>query len=355
MKDNKPVIKIKKKSFKAPLAIMACLMAMLMPNLKVLAQATQLAATPVPLPQDVALTAMVNEEVLPLKIAPDEKAETLFTYHSGTPLFITQETSDDWLKVQIWEGQGATSGYMKRSALTLTFMQEEKWDTSKMTEYTTTANSWTLYESPDKKSHAYTYGPMNTCFVLGSNEKWIHVMAVTPYSGEPILGFIPAANNMVPFTRGVVNNSDDDDRLHLRETPSAKGASKGKYYNGTQVFILNYEGKDEQWAKVMIPVSGENKGYQGYMNTAFLATGPARDSVKESFYIVKVDNPGDAANLKLRATPTDKGKTLATYPNGTQVEVMGLTESWYHVRVEDEVGFMLAKFLEPKIAFDYKK
>lgn len=355
---DKTIIKIKKKSFKNPVVVMACIMTMLMPTFKVFAQAVQ---TPIPLPQDVRLTAMIanteKEGTLALKKTPDEKAETLFTYFNGTKVYITEETSDQWLKVHIGDDQNGISGYMHRDALALTFAQEDekaKLDTGNMKEYVTLNKNWKLYSTQDEKGAHTVYMPRDTFFVIGTNENWWHVLAHTPFSEDMISGFIPAKNKFLSFTRALVNNANDNDRLHLREEPSSKSASKGKYYNGAEVFLLEYD-KSQDWAKVMIPVSGENKGYMGYMNPKFLATGPARDSVKEAFYVVKVNNSGESKNLKLRATPSEKGNTIATYANGTKVEVIGLTPSWYHVKVEDEVGFMLAKYIDSEIPFDYGK
>ena len=66
-------------------------------------------------------------------------------------------------------------------------------------------------------------------------------------------------------------------------------------------------------------------------------------------------NSGSAKKLKLRTKPSERAHVLEKYPNGTEVEVLGLTQSWCHVRVDEKVGFMLSKFLYPQIPFDYSK
>lgn len=364
MKDKKPIIKIKKKSFKTPIAIMACLMAMVMPNWNTLVQAASLAATPIPLPQDVALTAKIGEvERLPLYAEPDPGSRFLGEYLPGTPLVITQETSDQWLKVLIGQKENGREGYMRRDALILTFMQANNTtDRTRLLGNISRQKQWKLYMQPDKKSTVMTLSSDVPYYIMGlglenadePDKVYWHVLVDDPATGKEIAGYVPYGSvKETPFHLGAVNNANPEDRLHLREEPSAKAPSKGKYYNGTLVYVIGTDPKST-WVEVMIPVTGTG-GFKGYMNSKFLATGPARNQVEEVFPVITVNNPGSAQNIKLRTTPSTSGQVIERYPNGTKIEVMGITQGWYHVTVEGKTGFMLAEFLDPQIPFDYSK
>ncbi len=61
----------------------------------------------------------------------------------------------------------------------------------------------------------------------------------------------------------VVANPDFHDRLHLRDKPSTSGKSLGRYFNGTQVEILEYQG---EWVYVRVD------GKTGYMLSKYVTT-----------------------------------------------------------------------------------
>ena len=67
----------------------------------------------------------------------------------------------------------------------------------------------------------------------------------------------------------VVSNPNFRDRLHLRDRPSTKGKSLGRYFSGTQVQVLAYEG---EWCHVLVD------GKEGYMLAEYLTALYPHDS-----------------------------------------------------------------------------
>ncbi len=313
-------------------------------------------STPAPLPQDVKLTAMVQSEKggLTLYKEASEQSDIISFYQNGSPLVITQETSDQWLKVAIG-GDHTIEGYMLRKEVLLTFNQDFLFKTKDLIPNLSKNPTWNLYASASEEAATINYNGSVPYYAMaiGINGNYWHVL-VDLGNGEFKTGFVPMSMESTSFEVAVVNNAENTDRLHLRTKPSATAPSKGKYYNGTKVYIL--EEAKEGWVKVYLPVTDNSKGFIGYMDSKFLATGPARDSVEEAFPTITVHNKNKQLNLRLRDQPSDKGATLEVYDNGSMVKVLGLSKDWYHVQTEDgKIGFMLGKFLEPKIPFDYKK
>lgn len=71
----------------------------------------------------------------------------------------------------------------------------------------------------------------------------------------------------------VVDNPDPTDRLHLRTGPDRSSPSLGKFYNCTPVQVLEQQG---DWSRVRIGLDGH---LEGWMQTKYLAVGPAMDDV----------------------------------------------------------------------------
>ncbi len=143
-----------------------------------------------------------------------------------------------------------------------------------------------------------------------------------------------------PVQKAVVHNPNPRDRLHLRQSPTSEGKSLGRYYNGTEVAVLSYPSQD--WAQVRI---GQKQGYlEGYMMVKFISF--EQNAVDSAKPLVTTT----VKNLNLRSNPSKGASSIALYDQGIQVEVMGFTSAWYHVKTPDgKTGFMMAEFLTPKL------
>lgn len=205
------------------------------------------------------------------------------------------------------------------------------------------------YTSDKAKSLGkYTNG--TKVYVLGVlNDGWYHVR-VDGLMGYMMAKYLTALDGDAPenngnpsiYTKAVVNNPNPKDRLNLRESVPANGTatglSIGKYYNGVEVETLPYP-YNNNWLSVRI---GNISGFMQKQYLTFQSTG----NVQSAIPIVKVNNPKASDRLNLRETASDKAKSLGKYSNGTWVEVLGvMSNGWYHVRVDGQMGFMMAKYL----------
>ena len=88
-------------------------------------------------------------------------------------------------------------------------------------------------------------------------------------------------------------------------------------------------------------------GRTGYMNNAFLTYGEAAEQVLSAIPVMTVA----ASTLNLREDTSQKSKILGRYPKGTVVEVLGVGTIWNHVRINGNVGYMMAAYLEGDVSF----
>lgn len=120
----------------------------------------------------------------------------------------------------------------------------------------------------------------------------------------------------------VVNNPNPADRLHLREKPDRSAASKGKYYNGTPVRVLEKKG---DWTRVDV------YGIEGWMMTSYLAFGNQMEAIERAL-------PGMAIKEAKPYTTlyqTPGGKALRTFRE--DVRVLGIVgDEWFHVMLNNE-------------------
>lgn len=137
-----------------------------------------------------------------------------------------------------------------------------------------------------------------------------------------------------------VNNPNPNDRLNLRMGKSVHSKSLGKYYNGCIVAVLD-KGNDG-WSKVCIG------NLDGYMKNEFLDFDFPTEKRTESLPEVSVRNAnGEGANLRRKAAAS--ADIIALYPNGTKAQVLGVTETWYHVQIDGETGFIMARYLDRQL------
>lgn len=131
----------------------------------------------------------------------------------------------------------------------------------------------------------------------------------------------------------VVSNPNPQDRLNLREQPSEAAASLGKYYNGVVVQID--QNLQNGWVHVTI---GNGEGIaQGYMSTQYLAFGQDAQTVASAI----PQYQSTSSQWSLRALPNDFGTELPIrYASGVQVELLGFTDEWWHMRVGDCTGYI---------------
>ena len=53
----------------------------------------------------------------------------------------------------------------------------------------------------------------------------------------------------------------------------------------------------------------------------------------------------------MRENPVKSSETLGLYSNGTSVQVLGLSENWYHVQVDGKIGFMISSGFSDRLSY----
>lgn len=199
-----------------------------------------------------------------------------------------------------------------------------------------------------------TPGDSQEVRVLSVSDDWCYIEFTSAYGVS--YGYVPLSSfdvapkptpTPVPGpsyeagTPAWIQNRGDGYRLNLREEPSSSSKSIGKYYTGTPV-TLTGQVKDG-FAQVLLAGTA-----LGWMDIRFLTT-DAVSFVPET-PIVTVKNDG----ASLRSGPSTSYNRLNWYPKGTAVTVLGVrTDGWYHVQVDEQVGYMADSVLSGTFPFEY--
>lgn len=119
-------------------------------------------------------------------------------------------------------------------------------------------------------------------------------------------------------------------RLYLRSSSSASSSSLGLYDSGTWVEIIT---KGGSWHYVR---TEDNK--YGYMSTSYLLVDYSNGTLSGTIY-----NPNGYVNL--RGSASMNGNIMGSYQSGTSVSVLGEENGWYHVNVNNMIGYMVKDFI----------
>lgn len=146
----------------------------------------------------------------------------------------------------------------------------------------------------------------------------------------------PYQRGLAPVTTGVavtavVQTEKPGNRLNLRVKPDQRADMIARYYTGTPVTILQDDGG--QWVKVSIGWDRE-----GWVMRKFLVFWEAQHQVQPAMHVYTMHGP-----WQLRYEPFDQSHIKQSFPGGEQVEVMGLTNGWWHVRMknsQEDWGFV---------------
>ncbi len=166
-------------------------------------------------------------------------------------------------------------------------------------------------------------------YVVGSSD-WDDIRSIE-WTHLP-KGYEETVERMDLTNWAIVKNPNPEDRLHLREKKDRSSASKGKYYNGTPVKILD---RDGEWCRVDV------LGEQGYMMEKYL-TPSTKDNTTmyvtvNTAYLqnsVKYDKPmGKASSWRF---PFESGIVIAL------IEKAADGREWVRIWVPsvDETGYM---------------
>ena len=293
-------------------------------------------------------TAIVNnpnpQDRLNLRTKPSTEAISLGKYYTGTEVTLMSSESNGWYKVKI----GSLEGYMQSGYLTIAGSAQVVSAQPVVTISNTGETGLNLRSAQSASSASYgLYSNGTQVTVLGISETWAHVqidgqigfMLLSGLTPRLQFGSTEVISENVPGI-AYVHNPNPQDRLNLRTRPNGDAPSLGKYYNGTSVTLLSSE--NNGWYKVKIGT------LEGYMQSQYLNLNGTLTSAQP---VVTVSNK-EGTGLNLRSEQSTSSASLGLYKNGTQVVVLGLSESWCHVVVDGKTGFMLLSGLSPRLQFD---
>lgn len=155
---------------------------------------------------------------------------------------------------------------------------------------------------------------------------------------EGVAPVVPSS--MISTTQTRYVQTGNSGGLNLRSAPSDYATILGTYANGTVVSVLgNYNG----WAYVNV------SGNYGYMKLQFLSLSapvvtPVPSGIPYKPYTMYVWT-GNSGRLHLRTYPDTRSKSKGLYANGTAVIVSQTSGGWAYVRVGNQEGYMMLRFL----------
>lgn len=285
------------------------------------------------------------QDRLNLREQPSEAAASLGKYYNGVVVQIDQYLQNGWVHVTIGNGEGIAQGYM--STQYLAFGQDAQTVVSAIPQYQSTSSQWSLRALPNDfgTELPIRYASGVQVELLGFTDEWWH-MRVGDCTGY--IRHNPAAFKQLSgyyydgYRIGIVNNANPSDRLNLRKEPKTSASSLGKYYNGCVVALLSDQSNG--WIRVRIG------NLEGYMEARYLLLNAGINSVASAMPTVTIRNLS-GTGLNLRENPSKNSTILGLYSNGTSVQVLGLSENWYHVQVDGKTGFMISSGFSDRLSY----
>ena len=128
--------------------------------------------------------------------------------------------------------------------------------------------------------------------------------------------------------------------LNLRDLPSLEGNIITSFKPGTAVTVLQ---RGNGWYKVSVD------GKTGYMASQYLSASQSSGGSGTTTGYPKtgvVNNPGANQVLLLRETASTDARVLGYYRNGTSVQLLGESGSFYKVTVAGKSGYMMKKYIK---------
>lgn len=141
--------------------------------------------------------------------------------------------------------------------------------------------------------------------------------------------------------------SDDPNMpIDFYQEPSKNAKVHGQYYTGT-LFSL-YGIRSDGYARVAL---GEKVGY---ISTKYLC--PYDSCTTSALPVASIHHPSAGGTVLSDVSFAKHSLALlpiSSYPNGTEVTVLGVTpENWCHVMIDGRTGFIHHSELQPLISFE---
>ncbi|MDR2504702.1 MAG: SH3 domain-containing protein [Oscillospiraceae bacterium] len=177
--------------------------------------------------------------------------------------------------------------------------------------------------------------------LFGAHAELVSPMPTVPAQNAP--GTVTPTEPPQIYGETMYVKTPNGGRLNLREKNSADSKILGSYPYGAAVAVFEKVG---QWNSVSV------NGKVGYMFASYLsATKPVKPSPTPVPPVAKYAyvSAAHGANVNLRTGPGLKFDIIASYPNGTRVDIILKDGAWYKVSVDGKygnVGYMAASLLK---------
>lgn len=292
---------------------------------------------------------------LNLRAAASSDSASLGKFYTGTVVTLEREAAGGWAAVCV----GGLHSYMDAA-----YLEPYPYFNGKLQTYQEQLPVVTL--SQGLEGHALPSEDSSVVLTLGAGNR-MRLLGITPDgwalvqptevdepvwvaggSLDPQPSFFTTDLSPVSSTGNlrIIVNPDRTDRLNLRQEPSGKSASFGKYYTGAVVRV-DTEIQLDGWSYV-----GINTEY-GYMDNDFLVpyTSDNLERYTASLPKCTVANAnGKGANF--RSDPSSGQNIVQLIPNGKTVTVMGITANGFaYIQYGDTVGYVQGNLLSPAITF----
>lgn len=142
----------------------------------------------------------------------------------------------------------------------------------------------------------------------------------------------PDAWDAVFGTLAVVSNQNSATRLNLRYEPREDAKVWMQYYNGTPLVIQNV--LPDGWVAVTIG-GNTNDTTRGYMKAQYIAFGNDATQVQPAMPIQSAD-----VVFTLYTEPDEASSVLTSGQKGTEMTVMGVSKTWWHVEAGGVQGYV---------------
>ncbi len=199
-----------------------------------------------------------NQDLLNLLAKPKKGAKSLGKYANGTTVQVL-ETIGDWAHVQLYGAQG----YMPLESLMFTDKYNNLVRITWGRKRQDMREPLRLYAEPSEDAPSEVVKDDVSMRILDTVGVWYHVQILGREGYVPVQNLNVAPNGIQNRDCYVVANPNAQDRLHLRQEPSLKSKSLGRYFNGTQVEAIGEYHRDG-WIKVRV------EGKAGYMMIQYL-------------------------------------------------------------------------------------
>jgi len=142
------------------------------------------------------------------------------------------------------------------------------------------------------------------------------------------------------INEGYVNISNSNSNLNVRSDGNTFSNVIGSLRKGEPVSIV---AKSGDWYKIQY-----NSSY-GYVHSKYISLNTINNATAQLLSVTPTSNFGivslndSSSSLNLRSNPS--GEVLTTLSHGTKIEILDSNGSWYKVKANDTVGYVLSAYI----------